>query len=91
MDIYAITSQEVLERISRHCPEAFSTYLQCLNRADENDCILFTRQMVEVEMSEEWRSFKKHIRTLAREGLIEWHPFNTDIAVTVADMHAGQE
>ncbi len=89
MDIYSITTQEVLERISRHCPEAFTTYLQCINRADENGFILFTRHLVDVEMSEEWRRFQKHIKTLARENLLEWHPFNNGIAVTVADMLTG--
>lgn len=90
MDIYAITSQEVLERISRHCPGAFSTYLQCINRADENDFILFSKELVEVDMSEEWRSFRKNIKALARENLLEWQPFNGGIAVTLADMNAGQ-
>ena len=84
MDIYAITTQEVLERISRHCPESLSAYLQCINRADENDFILFTRELVEVDMSDEWRKFKKNIKALARENLLEWYPVDDAIAVTIA-------
>ncbi len=91
MDIYAITTQEVLERISRHCPEALSTYLQCINRADENNFIHFTKHMVDVGMSEEWRFFRKNLKSLARENLLEWYPFDNGIAVTLVDIHAGLE
>lgn len=86
MDKYAITNQEVLERISRHCPGALSTYLQCINRADPEGEIYFSKSLVEVDMSEEWRTFKKNIKALARENLLEWHPFNNGISVTLADL-----
>ncbi len=87
MDIYAITTQEVLERISRHCPEALSTYLQCINRAGEDGCLFFSRELVEVDMSEDWRPFRSNIKKLARENLLEWHPFDGGISVTLADIH----
>ncbi len=88
MDLYAITTQEVLERISRHCPEAFSAYLQCINRADNEGSVHFTKEMVEVNMSEEWRSFRNNIKKLARENLLDWHPFNDGIHVTLMDLNA---
>jgi hypothetical protein len=88
MDIHAITTQEVLERISRHCPEALTTYLQCLNRSNAEGECLFTKETVEVGMSEEWRPFRNNIKKLARENLLEWHPFNDGICVTLADLHA---
>jgi len=88
MDIHAITTQEILERISRHCPEALSIYLQCLNRADSEGEIFFSRELVEVVMSEEWRIFRNNIKKLARENLLEWHPFNSGISVTLADTNA---
>ena len=84
MDIYAVTSQEVLETISRHCPEAFSTYLQCLNRAGKTGNVFFSKDMIEVDLSEEFRSFRKNIKKLARENLLEWHPFDGGISVTLA-------
>lgn len=84
MDIYAVTSQELLERISKHCPESLSAYLQCINRADEEGTVFFTKDMVEVTMSEDWRQFRNHIKKLARENLLEWHPFNEGISVTLA-------
>ncbi len=87
MDLYAITSQEVLERISRHCPNSLSTYLQCINRADAEGKIFFTRQLVEIDMSESWVKFKNHIKKLALENLLEWHPFNKNISVTLAALN----
>lgn len=84
MDLYAVTSQEVLERISRHCPEALSAYLHCINRANNDGTVHFPRSMVEVDMSERWTPFKNHIKKLALENLLEWHPFNSGISVTLA-------
>jgi len=88
MDIHAITTQEVLERISRHCPEALSVYLQCINRANAEGECYFTRDLVEINMSEEWRPFRNNIKKLARENLLEWHPFNDGIAITLVDLDA---
>jgi len=87
MDIYSITSQEILDRISRHCPEALSTYLQCINRANKDNTVFFTKQLVEVDMSEDWRPFRNNIKKLARENLLEWHPFDDGISVTLVDIH----
>lgn len=88
MDIFAVTSQEILERISRHCPEALSAYIQCINRANEKGTVFFHKDLVEINMSEEWRPFKSNIKKLARENLLEWHPFNDGISVTLADANA---
>lgn len=84
MDLYAITSQEILERISRHCPHALYAYLQCINRADKKGAVFFSKELVEVDMSEGWTKFKNQIKKLALENLLEWHPFNKGISVTLA-------
>ncbi len=84
MDLYTITSQEILDRISRHCPESLSVYLHCINRADEKGSVFFSRSMVEIDMSEGWVRFRNQIKKLALENLLEWHPFNNGIAVTLA-------
>lgn len=86
MDIHAVTTQEILDRVSRHCPEALSTYLQCFNRADPGGLVFFTKDFVEIELSDNWRSFQNNIKKLARENLLEWHPFNKGISVTLADI-----
>ena len=87
MDIYTLTSQEVLERVSRHCPDALSAYLQCINRATPEGQVLFTKNFVEVDLSEDFRSFRNKIKKLARENLLEWHPFDGGISITLADLH----
>ena len=84
MDIYAANSQEVLERISRHCPEALSAYLQCINRADKNQNIIFSRKMVDEEMSLGWTKFQNLIKKLALENLLEWHTIKGGMSVTMA-------
>jgi hypothetical protein len=83
MDIYSITTQEILERISRHCPEALSAYIQCLNRADDKGVIFFSRSLIEIDMSEDFRSFRNNIKKLARENLLEWLPIDNGISVTL--------
>lgn len=90
MDLYNITSQEILDRISRHCPEALSVYLQCLNRAGEDGNVFFSRQMVEVDMSERWSPFVSRVKKLALENLLEWHPFLDGISITLADINDGE-
>jgi len=90
MDIYSITSQEVLERISRHCPESLSAYLQCINRSDDKGFVFFSKEKVEIDMSDDWRSFRNNIKKLARENLLEWVPFNNGISVNLVDIHSDE-
>ncbi len=90
MNIYTLTTQEVLERVSRHCPEALSTYLNCINRADQKGTIFFSKDMVDINMSEDWRQFRNNIKKLARESLLEWHPFNEGISVTLVALDADE-
>ncbi len=85
MDIHAITTQEVLERISRHCPEALSAYLQCINRADQEGSVFFSRQQVEVDMSDDFRTFRNNIKKLARENLLTWVPLDDGISIVLAE------
>lgn len=84
MDLYAITSQEVLERISRHCPDSLSAYLHCINRVDQAGSVFFSKNMIEVDMSESWAKFRNQIKKLARENLLEWHPSSNGISITLA-------
>ena len=87
MDLYHVTSQEILDRISRHCPQALCTYLQCINRADNDGTVFFSKELVEIDMSEAWVRFRNHLKKLALENLLEWHPFNGGISVTLAALH----
>jgi len=85
MDIHAITSQEVLERISRHCPSALSTYLTVLHHVDQFGKAKFTRKQIEYDLSETWTKFKNNLKKLALENLIEWHPVEHGLVVIMAD------
>jgi hypothetical protein len=80
------TTQEILERISRHCPQAMYVYLHCFNRADHEGKIVFTKEMVDVDLSENWYWFRDHIKALARENILEWHPENDQITVIMGDL-----
>lgn len=86
MDYYHVSSQEVLDRISRHCPEAMSAYLQCINRADEDGSFFFTKALVDVDMSECWIKFKNNIKKLALENLLEWHYIDGGILVRLVSI-----
>lgn len=90
MDLYTLTSQEILERISRHCPEALSVYLQCINRANSEGAINFTKTEIEVDMSENFRTFRNNIKKLARENLLIWAPFDNGISITLADVNENE-
>lgn len=81
MNKYNITSQETLERISRHCPEALSVYLHCINRCDENGEFFFSKEMIDIDLSESFGVFRKNIKKLARENLLSWAPLDKGIQV----------
>lgn len=83
MDIYHITTQELLERISRHCPESLYVYLHCMNRVNDFGTAFFTRKQVEEEMSEGWTKFKNNVKKLARENLVDWHIENDGITIRI--------
>lgn len=81
MDLYAITGQEILERISRHCPEALGAYLHCINRANPEGKLFLSRDRIEIEMSESFTKFNNQIKKLALENLLKWMPFNEGISI----------
>jgi len=85
MDLFAVTSQAILERIARHCPQAMTTYLHCFNRVDDLGQVEFSREMIETEMSESYTAFRNHLKKLAREDLLEWRPAGDGFKVTLAD------
>lgn len=83
MDFISLSGQGVMERISRHCPQAMSAYLQCVNRGDENGHARFTRKQVEEEMSESWTLFRNKLKCLAREDLLSWSMNKPKDVITV--------
>lgn len=90
MNHYKLTYQEIIERISRHCPDALSTYLQCTNRADQKGAVFFSKDMVRNDMSYSWTKFINQIKKLALENLLEWHPLDGGVAVTLGDIYENE-
>lgn len=86
MDIHAITSSDVLDRIARHCPAAMTTYLHCLHRVDDDMRYHFDKKTVEEDLSEDWRVFKNHIKKLSRENLLEWHAIDNGILINLLEI-----
>ena len=89
MDLFALTHQEVLDRIARHCPRAMATYLQCINLSKNNPRkpITFTRYHIEREMYENFTMFKNNLKKLALENLLEWQLLDNTIFITMADIN----
>lgn len=86
LDMKDPKSMMVLEMISRHCPQALTTFLQCLNRADNMGRVVFNRQTIEVAMSEDYDTFISNVKALARENLLCWSPLNGGVAIELAPM-----
>lgn len=86
MDKYTISSQEILDRISRHCPNALSAYLTCLNIVNDDGIAFFSRCFIENDLSLSFTKFRNQIKQLALENLLEWHEMNGGIAITLADI-----
>lgn len=84
MDRFSFTSHELLDRLSRHCPEAISAYLHCISRANDEGKVVFERQQVSENMCESWIKFRNHIRKLALEGVLEYHLLEEYLHVTLA-------
>ncbi len=86
MDIHAITTQQLLETISRHCPSALGTYLHCLNRANHDGDVFLSKQMIQEDMSESWTAFRNNLKKLARENILEWHVLDSGVAITLLEI-----
>lgn len=87
-----LATTEILFRIGRHCPEALTTYMHCDIRSNNSGTVVFTKNEIDEEMSEEYQTFKSNVKKLAREDLLEWHPFGKDgsLSITLVDLENAQ-
>lgn len=83
MDLSAITTHQTLDKISKHCPRAITTYLTIIGEVDENNQAFFSRRQVVFDMNESWTIFKNNVRALASENLLEWHEIDDGISITL--------
>ena len=88
MDLFSVTHQEILDRISRHCPDAMSCYLHCYNRSrsSQTSSIFFSKDEIETDLSESYTLFRNRLKKLAKENLLEWVLIDDGIGVTLADI-----
>lgn len=84
MDLYAITTQQQLDQISRNCPRALATYTMILAKACYEGKASFTRKQVTHDLSESYVKFRNDVRALARQDLLEWHEMGDTLQVTLA-------
>lgn len=84
MDLYAIATQQTLDKISSHCPRALSAYLLCVAKSDHLGHIIFTREEIMNDRSESYVKFKNNIKMLAREDVLEWHEMGETMHVQLA-------
>lgn len=80
---------EVIDQIGRHCPRAMSVYVLCFGRMDENNSVSFTKDYIVNDLSESYCRFKNDLKSLAREGLLEWHEMGTNLHVILGDNNVG--
>jgi hypothetical protein len=83
---YIFTQQEILERLSRNCPRAISTYILCLNGQDDKGNVSFTRDDIEKRCSESYTIFKNNLKALARQNLLMWDEWEDVITISLAEL-----
>jgi hypothetical protein len=81
MNSYELTNQEVLHKIRQYCPESLSAYLRCIDEADADGLIIFSRSYIQNETNDDVHTFRKHIKNLARLRLLEWSTIDDSTVV----------
>ncbi len=84
MDNYIYTNQAVLEKLSRHCPRAISTYMTCLHKQDDDGVVFLHKNEITNEMYESYTVFKNNLKSLAREDVLKWNETRDGIYINIA-------
>jgi len=50
---------------------------------------VFSREDIQLDMSESFTIFKNDLKSLSREGILEWHLIDGKVHVTLADFDEG--
>ena len=83
MDANSI-SQTALMLIAENCPRALYAYVICHINCDENLFIHISRRIID-EKSLSWTRFHNDIKSLARQGLLEWCYEDDGLSITLAE------
>ena len=70
-DISELPPAEYLCQVADHCCEAVSAYLMIWRDQDKDGIISYTKEYVEDVKCLDWCDFKRNLRLLAYEGVIE--------------------
>lgn len=62
---------EYLMQVADHCSEAVSAYLMIWRDQDADSLCSYTKEYIEDVKCLDWCDFKRHLRLLAYEGVIE--------------------
>ena len=85
MDKIEAVDFETLDRISRHCPQALTTYLSCVLHSRGEQQTTIDRQYVEDIFLISWTKFKNHLRALTAEMVIHHHVLGDSALVHIVD------
>jgi hypothetical protein len=70
--------------IAENCPRALYAYVICHINADEDLFIHISRRIID-EKSLSWTRFCNDIKSLARQGLLEWGHEDGGLSITLAE------
>jgi hypothetical protein len=84
LDLYTITTHQILDRIARNCPRALSVFLHLLNRADNEGNLVLHKKQITNDLSESFAKFRNDLKALARADLLEWHQMEDRLHITLA-------
>lgn len=76
----------ILDQIGRHCPRAMGTYALCVARMNTINKLVLSKRLINEDLSESYTKFKNDLKSLAREGLLEWHENENILTVIVGDI-----
>jgi hypothetical protein len=71
--------------IADHCPNAMSTYLMIWRDQDQNGTVKYPKHVIEDIKCLSWCKFKRDLRHLAYEGVIDRHDEGESVTVTLAE------
>lgn len=76
---------EYLHKIADHCPRALGVFLLCWQQGKTE--LILTREMAE-RFCVSWTMIKNDLRSLAKEGLLEYFDNGEMLSVTLAEYYA---
>ena len=90
-DISELPPAEYLMQVADHCCEAVSAYIMLWRDQDKDGICVYTKDFIEDVKCVDWSDFKKHLRLLAYEGVIERVITEDKVTVIMAEWQESLE